>query len=215
VAVVSRKQTSLRKAHGFAAGSGTPMTADYKELILSDRVTPRTRRALLGRVRLDQDGPTTAFLSPDCFAILRAVVDRLVPQMGGQDHVDIAHALDSRTREKVGDGWRFADMPSDDIAMQRGLAALNRSATQLYDLPFISLKADQQDALLQTVQNGKTAWTDLNAQHWFEDLITDSIEIYVSHPAALRALGFSGFAFFPRWSDVRLNGKEDWEPVPE
>jgi gluconate 2-dehydrogenase gamma chain len=75
----------------------------------------------------------------------------------------------------------------------------------------------KQDALLGQVQKGKNAgaWAELNARKWFEDLLAEAIEIYVSHPSTLSAMSFSGIAFLPEWPQIGLNTAQAWEPASD
>lgn len=60
---------------------------------------------------------------------------------------------------------------------------------------------------------------------WFEDARADAARLYLSHPAALARLGFSGIGAggdspapiargLPGFTNTRLDTPEPWEPEP-
>ena len=57
-------------------------------------------------------------------------------------------------------------------------------------------------------------------QLWFEDLRGDAVRLYMSHPATLAALGYSGIAYGGDGEGkagfrlIGLGEREAWEPVP-
>ena len=62
---------------------------------------------------------------------LAALCDALIPQDGPDDpggaryRVDIAGEIDRRVAGGNGNGWRYAEQPTDGEAYRRGLAALD------------------------------------------------------------------------------------------
>ena len=189
------------------------MEDKYLKLIQSNRVTRPTRGVLLDRTLQQFESYVPGYLSTAAFAVLHAVVDRLIPQKADSARVEIACVIDLRKKTNAGDGWRFADMPPDSIAVEKGLIALDATSRRLHGTDFASLEPSRQDDLLIKVQRGEVAWTELNARHWFEDLVAETTEIYVSHPSTLEQLGFSGIAFLPRWQTVGLDKEQSWEPT--
>ena len=110
---------------------------EYAALIASDRVSERTRAALLARAKPDDPDYQPAALPRDCFDTLRALMTRVLPQDGAQ--IDLAQRLDAMLLEGVGDGWRFADLPPDRDAYAAGLAALDRWARTTQGAGFAAL----------------------------------------------------------------------------
>lgn len=190
------------------------MNGPYLTLIRSTRVTDRTREVLLQRALSPDRGYVPQSVSRSSFAVLRAVVQRLIPQAEGEDFIDIAATLDAGLSGGRGDGWRYASMPPDDVALALGLQLIETTAQSQHDLSFTALDPADQDALLSKVQKGELLSPGLDASRWFEDLLAEATEIYVSHPATLAAMGFSGIAFLPRWPQIGLNMAQSWEPKP-
>lgn len=118
---------------------------------------------------------------PFSFAALRATLQRLIPQAEDEEFVDIAMVLDSRRALGSGDGWRYANMPSDAFALVLDLEFLETAAQAQHAAAFTSLDPADQDALLDRVQKGGLTWPGLDARRWFEDLLAEAMEIYVLH----------------------------------
>ncbi len=189
------------------------MDSIYLRLIQSERVSDATRKALL--IRAAQQFPDAPLVvNQTLYPILRAVVSRLVPQTDRAEPIDLAAWLDYNLSGGKGNGWRYSDMPADQDALQTGLHLLNGSALGRYGKSFASLSDEQMDELLGHVQSQDVQWPNLNAKRWFEELLTDATELFVSHPDTLDEIGFSGIAILPKWERVGLNDTAPWEPRP-
>ena len=188
------------------------MNSSYIALIQSDRVSKRTTEVLLERAQpLDPKYQPKMELGAN-FATLRAIVELLIPNdLGGL--VEIASRLAEQRSSGTGDGWRYASMPPDAKALGQGLDLVEASANSSYGTSFLLLNREQKSALLAKVQKGEVAWPQLDAKRWFEDLLAEATEIYISHPSTLAELGFSGIAFLPRWPEVGLDTAQPWEPI--
>ena len=189
------------------------MDLTYLHLIESERVSDATRKALLARAAQQfPDAPLV--VDQTLYPVLQAVLSRLVPQTDRAEPIDLAAWLDYNLSRGKGNGWRYSDMPADQDALQTGLHSLNGSALSKYGKAFTNLSDDQMDELLGQVQKQEVRWTSLNAKRWFEELLTDATELFVSHPDTLDEIGFSGIAILPKWERVGLDETESWEPRP-
>lgn len=199
--------------------------ADYLDLIRSDRVSTQTRRALLARA--EPVAPAAGVLDEPAWAVLRAVIDRALPQPG-PERLDLAARVVAGLDEG-GDGWRFADLPPDALALPAGLRTLAEAALAETGRPFPELDGVAQDGFLARVARGdlgeagearpgrlsRGAMT-----RWFEDLRSAAVRCYVAHPATLARIGYSGVA---NGGDGSLGGfarvgrgqTEPWEPPSE
>jgi hypothetical protein len=189
------------------------MDQSYVRLIHSSRVTNTTRAVLLKRLDLAPTEYVPQSFSVIDFSTLRLVLGRLIPQKNDIDFIDLAATMDSRRAAGVGDGWRYATMPPDAIAGSLGLQLLQSTAMQLYGVEFASLDRPKQDNLLRQILEGGLIWQELDGRKWFEDLLAEATEIYVSNPATLAAMGFSGIAFLPHWPEIGLGTAQGWEPA--
>ena len=90
----------------------------YRELMESDRVSPRTREVLEQRLA----GPgKTEVLTDAQLITLRALCARVVPQAKG---IDVAGTIAARLASGKGDGWRYAVLGEDPEAYRVGLDGL-------------------------------------------------------------------------------------------
>ncbi len=220
---------------------GPVVDSMYQALIDSDLVSRLTQEALMERAKPDAASYEPRALSVEELATLRAVMDRVLPQP--QDaKIDLAARVDCQLAEAKGDGWRYALLPPDAKAYRAGLRTLNHEAQSAHVRPFGVLEAAQQDELLASAAKGdlgpgllKRAATALGAhdavkdEHllnaeqmrlWFEDLRGAAVAAYVSHPATLGRMGYSGIAdgadagTAVGFTQIGLAQSEAWEPVP-
>ena len=212
---------------GQRSPSETPQPApdDYPALIASSRVSAVTREALIARGRPDLPAAPLA-LSPHQLTTLQAVVDRVLPQSDGP-HIDIAGRIDAMLAEGAGDGWRFAALPPDVEAYRLALGTIDAVAGVRHGRRFAALDHATRDLLLQDVARGSledpaaTQAPRLDPAQmrlWFEDVCADATRLYVSHPATMARLGYSGIGYGgdqPRLSgyrEVGIGTREPWEP---
>ena len=196
----------------------------YLALIHSDRVSTRTREALLTRAAPVPAAFRPSVLTPPQLATLRALLDRVVPQ-SGDGWIDLGARLDRQLAAAEGDGWRHASLPADADAYRAGLTTLAAAAQARHRQPFAHLDSAQQETLLQDMAAGELAVSvphGLDAARmklWFEDLRADAVRLYVAHPATLARIGYSGIAYGgdgepkPGFVELGAGAREPWEPV--
>jgi len=185
-----------------------------RALLATDRVTQPTREALESKLRPPRPEPMA--FDAETFATLRAVCARLVPQ-SGPDQLDIAARLDGRLARGERNGWRYAALPHDRVAIPLGLRGLDETAAILFARPFAALPGEQQDAVLKAVERGDppgATWAELPAFYWFEELLVEVVEIFYAHPFAQEEIGYVGMADAQGWTRIGLNELEDHEPRP-
>lgn len=181
------------------------MTDAYTALIHSDRVSAKTRAALLERAEPDAADYTPEAMDAAAFATLRAVLARVLPQ----DRVDVAQRIDKALNTGESDGWRFAVLPADAQGYVESLAALAGFGEQ---------RVVAQDELLDAIAAGDRGEP---LQRWFEDMRGQATMIYVSHPSTFARMGYSGIGYGgdearrPGFVAIAANQREAWEPVPE
>jgi hypothetical protein len=149
------------------------------------------------------------------FHTLRAVCDRLIPQAGRADPVDLAAALDERLADGACDGWRYASMPPDEDAYVRGLHGVNEAAQAQFSVDFVALDTEQQDQVLLHVQRGDaqgTTWDTVPAERFFEELLAELCECYYSDPLTQEEIGYVGMADAHGWQAIALNQRAAHEP---
>lgn len=185
------------------------MNEKFIDLLYSSQTLPSTRKVLLKRLEKRADYQPRA-IRPALYVVLQAALGRLIPQSDRAEPVDTAARLDEQHFLGHGDGWRYADMPPHMESLELGLGLLEQGAFRCYDIAFAQLSPDRQDSLLGEVQRGEVRWSALDSQRWFEELLTTAASAFVSHPATLAEIGFSGIHL--GWERIGLNEGESWEP---
>lgn len=198
--------------------AGVPVDPAYVDLILSDRVSELTRRALEVRAEADDPAYEPQALSVTELAQMRALVDRVLPQRGAVC-IDLGARMDKRLGSGKGDGWRYALLPEDAVAYHQGLATLEWHAQDQFETGWLALDGEQRDELLAkattgrldrgllgrgllarleaVIGAGREAGPALDAegmQRWFEEVRADVTKMYAAHPATLARMGYSGIA---------------------
>ena len=186
-----------------------------RALLNTGATTEPTRVALEGRYHTAT--PALQFFTMLQMATLRAAAARLVPQRENSAPVDIAAEIDGRLTNGLGNGWRFASLPADEHAYQRGLTGLEETAQGTFGASFVALRSEEQDEVLLRVQSGTAegeTWQSLDSARFFEELLADLAEAYYSHPLAQEEIGYVGMADARGWSRIGLDQLEDREPLP-
>lgn len=219
----------ISEPHAACVAGPPEVPHAYAALIASERVNTRLRDALDERAEPDDPAYRPDALDPVEFAILRAALARVLPVPG----LDLAARIDRRLASGQGDGWRFSALPADPDAYRSALRTLDAAARAALQRPFVSLDAENQDALLTLCQRGALTVSDalggrLDADRmrfWFEDLRGDAARLWLGHPAGLGRIGFSGIGAggdrpgeiatdLPGFHATGLDTPEPWEPRP-
>ena len=207
--------------------SSNTIPRSYRTFIESDRVSARARELLLDRGKADDPEYRPRAVSPAQMTVLRAIVDRVLPQP--EPRIDIAARMDEGLSGEPGDGWRFADLPSDQGSYRWGIDTLQDQAEAAFGRPFAALDPAEQDKLLAGLPEGQGATAPAPgpgrlSPHgmalWFEDLRANTVRVYMSHPLAMARCGYSGIGYggdgerLQGFEHVGLNEVEAWEPQP-
>jgi hypothetical protein len=174
-----------------------------------------TRKVVLSRVH---DVPPIRFFTPDEAKLMKAVLDRVLPQddRDEEHRIPLVNHLDARLFEDRHDGYRFEDMPPDGEAHRRGLAGIEAAARSLHGKPFLDCSPREQELVLRGLHDGKPAgghevWERMPVHRFWLLLVKDACEAYYAHPWAWDEIGFGGPAY-PRGYFRLENGQaEPWE----
>ncbi len=191
---------------------GPRVPESWARVIASSRTDVAVRAALARRALADDPAYRPRALAPGQLALLREVARRIVPQGDGAT-IDLAARLDRMIDAGEGDGWRPTGMSSDAEAYGAGLDALAaiwmRGATA-------------QDAVIRDVIDGTAPSGDTLSPSqlslWFEDARNDLARVWLSHPASLARVGYTGFATGGTGAEpagfleLAAGRREDWEP---
>lgn len=155
------------------------------------------------------------FFSSTEWQILNAVCDRIMPQPKDRPPVPLAAYVDQKITDGLLDGYRYAQLPPQGEAWQRGLAALEQSANEAHGCSFHDLPSERQDALLKRMQQGELVgdgWGGMPCKLFFNHrVIPDIIHAYYAHPTAWNEIGFGGPASPRGYVRMGLDRRDPWE----
>lgn len=189
-------------------------SSTVRKLLQTDFISPQTKKVLNARLAELDEKYESVFFQRALFKTLKAVADRLIPQADSERYIDLAAAVDRRLTEGKTDGWRYASMPPDGPSYRLGLTAINELSTRKCSRPFAELEPAQQDEILLAVQQGNVAGEEwkVSPRLFFEELLTELVEAYYSHPLAQEETGYVGMADVHGWKNIGLNNIEPHEP---
>lgn len=179
-----------------------------KKLLASDFVTEPTKKALTERLN---EASENNFFTKNYFNLLNAICDLLMDQNSLARFVNIGLAIDKRLYEKKTDGWRYDQLPPDDLKYKLGLENIELCSQNLYKNSFSDLNKKQQIKILTDIQLGNVdleIWKNLHPKLFFEDLLAECTEIYYGHPLVQASLNYVGYADAKGWIEIKLNQQE-------
>ena len=187
---------SDQQADGLDVSAASDDIADLeartRALLASDRLTEPTRRALQARMAPPHGSPRA--FTAEQFRTLQAVCLRLIPEPALVSRVGLAARLDARLADATPRGWRHAEAPDDLTLFREGLATLEQLVQARGGEHFDMLYPDSQDALLQDACEGRPAGAGVPLDLWFEELLSQLVELYYAHPLVQVAIGYDGMA---------------------
>lgn len=202
-----------------ATVSPAMLPAGFARILASDRVSHKTRAAMLDRMRAPPPG--TVSWTDEQQTTVAMLIAHVLPECGADSALALRILAD--VGQGVGDGWRFATLPRDGEAWVRGIATLNAVTDT-----FSTLEYDAQNSWLNRVAGGEVGIPD-DAAHlssdqmtlWFEDVRAEIVRVWISLPSTMAQLGYDGFA--NGGDDLRKQGYtrtaaddvEAWQQPPE
>jgi hypothetical protein len=173
-----------------------------------------TRKVVLDRVH---NVPPFRFFSEHERDLLEAVCERVIPQehRPADRRVPIAPWIDQRCAHHATDGYRYDDMPADEIAWRRGLAGIDEAAQELFGHGFTELSGGEQDAVLERVRRGDPpgeSWKGMPVHRfWIGVALRQIAGAYYAHPFAWDEIGFGGPAYPRGYFALNHGAREPWE----
>ena len=171
-------------------------TPDLKILENADvreRVSAATLHAL--QKRAFPEPRTSRFFTDAEFAQLQQLVDAILPQGSAGTTVDIADAIDRRLQSGKTVGWRYAVLPADGEAYRQGLRSLFSMLQHTPMKTFAAMPPPAREGYLRCVVNGDVdAPAQFPLSTWLKTVKTEVVRTWVSHPDAMYAMQYYGFA---------------------
>jgi hypothetical protein len=173
-----------------------------------------TRRVIMDRVH---NVPPFRYFAGHWRDTLEALCARVIPQDARrpEDRVPLAPWIDARCYQHTISGFRFEDMPPDEVAWEWGLQGLDQVAQALHQADFVDLDGPRQDSVLEAIRGGNPpgeVWGRMPVRRWWVYIALRQITgVYYAHPRAWDEIGFGGPAY-PRGYFALNNGApEPWE----
>ncbi len=171
----------------------TPDLKILENAEVRERVSAATLQAL--QQRAFPEPRTNRFFSDAEFAQLQQLVDAILPQASAGTAVDIADAIDHRLQKGKSVGWRYAVLPAEGEAYRQGLRSLFSMLQHTPMKTFAAMPPTAREGYLRCVVNGDV---DGPAQFplstWLKTVKTEVVRTWVSHPDAMYAMQYYGFA---------------------
>jgi len=167
-----------------------------------------TAEAVTARTKLSA---TPQFFTGPEVPCVRALLDLLTGQQGDWA-VPVLEMVDSRLAAGETDGWRYADMPEDGQAWRDTLSYLDADAGLRCGTSFAEASEIDQMALVQAVQDLKSAdWHGLPAAHVWSLWTRYACTAFYSHPYAWSEIGFPGPAYPRGYKNAGVGKLEPFE----
>lgn len=125
--------------------------------------------------------------------------------------VPVVWMIDARLAEGQTDGWRYADLPPDDVTWVRSLDQLDEDAEAQSGSPFARSRPVDQARLVDRVQQQRTQWPGLPAGHVWSLWTRYACTAYYSHPFAFDEIGFPGPAYPRGYKNIGIDRREPFE----
>lgn len=154
-----------------------------------------TRRIIEDRIRNGFRRERLEFFTAEEAAVLKAMLDRMIPQEEG---IDLVSFLDWAVGLPLGHGDRREGMPEERELFKKGIAGVDGAARDSFDQGFVALTPEMQDRLLTDIQKGKAegeAWGGVPPSYFFSSLLAKALIGYCSHPSAWLRMGFPGASY--------------------
>lgn len=178
----------------------------------------QTRRVVADRL---ENIPPRRFFSEEEYALLRALVDAILPQpeRSERDRIQVEAYLDAMLYENQGNGTRYADTPPAREAWRRGLPALEGEARRRHGKGFAALSSEEQGDLFRALDAGdvdRAAWQGISPQRFFRTiLLNQAVKVYYAHPSAWSEMGFGGPASPRGYVRLGPDDRDPWEAREE
>jgi hypothetical protein len=173
-----------------------------------------TRKAVEKRVF---HPPERRFFTPEEFAILEALCDRIIPQPTDRKKVPIANFIDQKMAENETDGMRKEGEPTMQEMWRRGLRAIDAEARLRFGQGFVELSGGRQDDIVTLIQNKEVRapeWSELPVESFFKErALHDIVTYYYGQPQGWDEMGYGGPASPRGYVRMGFDRRDPWDSV--
>ena len=167
---------------------------DYNVMSEAENWDPATRQVVEQRLRITDD---QRFFTNEEASTAHAFCDLVLAQTR-EPRVPVVAMIDQKLADRKFDGYRYADMPSDDETWRMALRGLDQVAQRRYGALFADCDEAAQEAIIEQFSKGELqgdTWDELNCQRAFSILMRAALSEFYSHPWAWNEIGFGGPAY--------------------
>ena len=157
---------------------------DYDVFDNADHWDPVTRELVTSRV---YEVPQLHFFSPAEAAVLRPFLDVALAQ-DFEPRIPVLEMIDAKLAAGEGDGYRHADMPSDEETWRRVARHLEADG-------FAELGDDARCDYVGKLHDGELEWDDIDPSKAWGVVMRHALSAFYSHPWAWNEIGFGGPAY--------------------
>ena len=203
------RRRDKRARTGTTPGNNTRFPG-YDVLGQADTWDHVTKGAVLSRLVPPQP---VGFFDTTEEATCRALTDRLLAQ-DEEPRIPIVEIINSRLANEEFDGWRYEDMPPDDVAWRKSLAYLEEDARSRFGKSFAELEHGRQNDLIASVR-AAGEWHGLDGERVWNLWGRYVLPAFYSHPWAWNEIGFGGPAYPRGYKNRGVGILEPWEKPEE
>jgi len=185
---------------------------DYDVWKENDKWDDHTRKIVVKRKAAQVEHQ---FFDPNQALLLQAIVSQLVNDYRLEVLTFIVQHLDESVASPIGEAQRKVGVPPKQELYRQGLAGVDAESRKRYKSGFLSLKQEEQKAVLEAVSQGeildRQAWEQLSPVDFFKRLLYDAVSAYYSHPLVWSDIGYGGPAYPRGYVRVEKGLTDPWE----
>ncbi|HEX3737691.1 MAG TPA: gluconate 2-dehydrogenase subunit 3 family protein [Solirubrobacterales bacterium] len=184
---------------------------DFDVLAEADHWDEVTRRVVLDRV---ERVPPIRFFDEAEAATLGAFCDTVLAQDSGP-RIPVLAMVDAKLHAHRLDGYRHADMPSDEQVWRQVGRCLDEEARRLRADDFASASQGIRDEIVGRFAAGDLEWEGFPVAKAWSVVMRMVLAAFYSHPWAWNEIGFGGPAYPRGFARLGPGQREHWERPPE
>jgi hypothetical protein len=184
---------------------------DYDVLAENSHWDEATRRVVLDRV---ERVPPIRFFDEAEAATLGAFCDLVLAQ-DSEPRIPVLAMVDEKLFERRGEGYRHADMPSDQDTWREVARMLDAAAAAAGAESFAAAEREAQLRIVARFAAGELPWEGCPVDKAWGVAMRDVLSAFYSHPWAWNEIGFGGPAYPRGYARLGPGQREHWESPPE
>jgi hypothetical protein len=193
------------------APQGRGRYPDFDVLDQVDHWDEVTRRVVLDRV---ERVPPIRFFDEAEAATLGAFCDTLLAQ-DCEPRIPVLAMVDEKLHRDQLDGFRYADLPSDQQTWRQVARCLDAEAERRAGRDFAAAPQRTRDEIVDRFAHGDLEWEGFPVERAWSVVTRAVLSAFYSHPWAWNEIGFGGPAYPRGFARLGAGQREHWERPPE